>query len=227
MEGSYSSSHPAEWLFLSLSTDNLRAVLTFTDVSRRFGRHVVLSGRSGSVAAGELLTVLGRNGSGKSTLLRILAGLLVPDRGTIEYHENGQALSLAERRRAVGYVAPDLSFYEELSALENLVFFARLRGLAAGRAEELLARVDLPPERAAGALSSGMRQRLRFAFALLAAPRLLLLDEPVQNLDAPGAALVRALLAEHLAAGGLAVVANPEPLDLGRPAGSRDHVLTL
>lgn len=202
-------------------------MLTFSDLARRFGRHVVLTGQSGTVAPGQLLTVLGRNGSGKSTLLRILAGLLVADRGTVEYHEDGRPLSLGERRRAVGYVAPDLSFYEDLSALENLQFFARLRGLPATAAGEWLARVDLPPDRAAGALSSGMRQRLRFAFALLARPRLLLLDEPVQNLDAGGATLVRALLAEHLAGGGLAVVANPEPLDLGRPAESGDHVLTL
>jgi ABC-type multidrug transport system ATPase subunit len=202
-------------------------VLTFSDLARRFGRHVVLTGQSGTVAPGQLLTVLGRNGSGKSTLLRILAGLLVADRGTVEYHEGGRPLSLGERRRAVGYVAPDLSFYEDLSALENLQFFARLRGLPSTAAAEWLARVDLPPERAAGALSSGMRQRLRFAFALLARPRLVLLDEPVQNLDAGGATLVRALLAEHLAGGGLAVVANPEPLDLGRPAESGDHVLTL
>lgn len=206
-------------------------MLTFSDLARRFGRHVVLTGQSGTVAPGQLLTVLGRNGSGKSTLLRILAGLLVADRGTVEYHEDGRPLTLGERRRAVGYVAPDLSFYEDLSALENLQFFARLRGLPATAAGEWLARVDLPPDRAAGALSSGMRQRLRFAFALMARPRLLLLDEPVQNLDAVGATLVRTLLAEHLsgggAGGGLAVVANPEPLELGRPAESGDHVLTL
>lgn len=203
------------------------AQLVFSDVARRFGRHVVLTGQSATVGPGELLTVLGRNGSGKSTLLRILAGLLVADRGTVAYTEDGRALSLGERRRAVGYVAPDLAFYEELSSLENLTFFGRLRGLGPERGAELLARVDLPPDRAAGALSSGMRQRLRFAFALLARPRLLLLDEPVQNLDAPGAILVRELLAEHLAGGGLAVVANPEALDLGRSAESGDHVLTL
>lgn len=204
-----------------------RTELVFADLGRRFGRNVVLSGQSGRVAPGELLTVLGRNGSGKSTLLRILAGLLVADRGTVLYREAGRALTLAERRRAVGFVAPDLAFYEELTTIENLEFFARLRGLPAARAAELLARVALPAERAAGALSSGMRQRLRFAFALLARPRLLLLDEPLQNLDADGAGLVRALVAEHLADGGLAVIANPEPLDLGTESGSGGHVLTL
>jgi ABC-type multidrug transport system ATPase subunit len=85
------------------------------------------------------------------------------------------------------------------------------------RAAELLARVGLPPDRLAGALSSGMRQRLRWVWALLHRPRLLLLDEPFQNLDAAGEAAVRALLADHLAdGGGFAVVATPAPLEVPR-----------
>jgi ABC-type multidrug transport system ATPase subunit len=109
-------------------------------------------------------------------------------------------------------VAPDLAFYEELTTLENLSFFARLRRVPAARARALLERVGLPTDRLAGALSSGMRQRLRWAFALLDEPRMLLLDEPFQNLDAPGEALGRELLAEHLATG-LAVVASPASID--------------
>lgn len=188
------------------------ASLRFAGVTRRFGPLRVLTGVSGEVAPGEALLVTGANGSGKSTLVRILAGLLAPEAGTIEYHEDGAAFDLAERRRAIGYVAPDLAFYEELSAGENLEFFCRLRGLPAGRGAELLGEVGLPPGRRAGALSSGMRQRLRWAWALLASPRLLLLDEPFQNLDAPGVEQTGALLEHHLAGGGMAVVANPGPL---------------
>ncbi|HXU84100.1 MAG TPA: ATP-binding cassette domain-containing protein, partial [Polyangia bacterium] len=77
----------------------------------------------------------------------------------------------------------------------------------------VLARLDLPLDRMAGNLSSGMRQRLRWGFALLHSPRLLLLDEPFQNFDAPGERIAREMLDEHLAAGGLAVVANPSALD--------------
>ncbi len=112
-----------------------------------------------------------------------------------------------------------LAFYDELSASENLRFFARLRRAPADAGDLLLARLGLPPARLAGALSSGMRQRLRWAFALLARPRLLLLDEPFQNLDARGEQDLRALLAEHLAAGGLAVIANPGTLDLPHVTG--------
>lgn len=188
--------------------------LEFHRVSRRFGRLAVLAKVSGSVGSGEVLPVRGRNGSGKSTLLRCLAGLLAPDAGEITATEAGRRLEPAERRRRVGYVAPDLAFYEELTVGENLEFFSRLRGAAGDRATSLLARVDLPPDRRAGALSSGMRQRLRWTFALLHQPRLLLLDEPFQNLDDPGEATTRELLSEHLADGGLAVVASPVLLEL-------------
>jgi len=188
--------------------------IEFRRLSRRFGRLSVLARVDGRVASGEVLPVRGRNGSGKSTLLRCLAGLLAPDAGEVLATEEGRALEGAERRRRIGYVAPDLAFYEELTVGENLDFFSRLRGTPSAAATELLARVALPPGRRAGALSSGMRQRLRWAFALLHRPRLLLLDEPFQNLDGPGEETARALLAEHLAAGGLAVVASPVPLSL-------------
>jgi heme exporter protein A len=192
--------------------------LRFTGLSRRFGRLAVLAGVSGEVADGEVLLVTGTNGSGKSTLLKCLAGLLAPDKGTIECREAGRNLDGTERRRRVGFVAPDLAFYEELTTAENLAFFARLRGVPRERGRELLARVGLPGDRLAGALSSGMRQRLRWCWAVLHRPRLLLLDEPFQNLDAPGEAVTRELLDEHLAAGGLAVVANPATLPVSHVA---------
>jgi heme exporter protein A len=194
--------------------------LHFENVRRRFGRLAVLQGVSGTVEPGGLLLVTGPNGSGKSTLLRCLAGLLRADSGTIRYYEDGRDLDVSERRRRVGVVAPDLAFYSELTVAENLAFFARLRRVSPERGLGVLGRLELPLDRMAGALSSGMRQRLRWAWALLHSPRLLLLDEPFQNFDAPGERVARELLAEHLAAGGLAVVANPFNLDL-------DHVNRL
>jgi heme exporter protein A len=203
---------------------NAAASLRFADVTRRFGRLRVLRGVSASVESGEALLVTGHNGSGKSTLLRCLAGLLAPDAGAIEYREEGRPLATSERRRRIGLVAPDLAFYSELTVAENLEFFARLRRVEVRRGLGLLERLGLPPDRPAGALSSGMRQRLRWTFALLHRPRLLLLDEPFQNLDAAGEAATRALLDEHLNAadgrgGGLAVIANPSHLELERVAG--------
>jgi ABC-type multidrug transport system ATPase subunit len=84
--------------------------LHFSGVKRRFGRLVVLDGVSGEAGGGELLLVTGANGSGKSTLLRCLAGLLAPDAGDIGLAEDGRALPPAERRRRIGYLAPDLAF---------------------------------------------------------------------------------------------------------------------
>ncbi|HEV2844738.1 MAG TPA: ABC transporter ATP-binding protein [Thermoanaerobaculia bacterium] len=190
--------------------------LHFEGVRRRFGRLAVLKGVSGDVGAGGALLVTGPNGSGKSTLMRCLAGLLAPDAGAIEYHEDSPGpLSPAERRRRVGVVAPDLELYAELTVAENLDFFARLRRLGPERGLAVVERLGLPTDRLAGVLSSGMRQRLRWGWALTHSPRLLLLDEPFQNLDPSGEATVREMLGEHLAAGGLAVIANPSPLDFG------------
>lgn len=200
------------------------STLRFENVRRRFGRLAVLNGVSGAVGPGEMLLVTGPNGSGKSTLLRCLSGLLAPDAGTIEYREDGDtaAADAAGRRRRAGVVMPDLAFYSELTVRENLEFFARLRRVPPGKGLAVLDRLGLPLDRMAGALSSGMRQRLRWAWALLHSPRLLLLDEPFQNFDAPGERIARELLAEHLAAGGLAVVANPSTLEFGHVAGRLD-----
>jgi heme exporter protein A len=187
--------------------------LRFENVRRRFGRLAVLKGVSGAVEPGGMLLVTGPNGSGKSTLLRCLSGLLAPDSGTIEYQEGDSRLDVAERRLRVGVVSPDLAFYSELTVAENLDFFSRLRRVDSARGFAVLDRLELPTDRFAGALSSGMRQRLRWAWALLHSPRLLLLDEPFQNFDAPGERVARELLAEHLAGSGLAVVANPSALD--------------
>lgn len=187
--------------------------LEFRDIHRSFGRLRVLSGVSGQAEAGELLLITGTNGSGKSTLLRCLTGLMRAQRGTIYCRQDGVELDLEGRRRRLGFLSPDLAFYAELSTLENLELFARLRGSDPGRGAELLDHLGLPKNRAAGALSSGMRQRLRWAFAVLHRPKILLLDEPLQNLDAPGRRDVTTLLEEHLQHG-LAVVANPDPVDL-------------
>jgi len=192
--------------------------LRFENLHRRFGRLAVLKGVSGAVEPGGMLLVTGANGSGKSTLLRCLSGLLAPDAGTIEYREKGTGLDTAERRLRVGVVAPDLAFYGELTVAENLDFFSRLRRVSAARGFAILDRLGLPTDRLAGALSSGMRQRLRWGWALLHSPLLLLLDEPFQNFDAPGERTARELLAEHLAEGGLAVVANPATLEFDHAA---------
>jgi heme exporter protein A len=196
----------------------MSVTLRFDGVRRAYGSVRVLEGVAGAAREGETLLVLGPNGSGKSTLLRCLAGLLRPEAGRIEQVEDGRVLADAERRRRVGYVAPDLAFAEPLTAEETLSFFCRLRRVPATVVAPLLARLGVPADRAWSALSSGMRQRLRWAWALLHRPAVLLLDEPFLNLDLQGEAIARQLLAEHLERG-LAVVASPSPIDLPHAAG--------
>ncbi|MGH7858486.1 MAG: ABC transporter ATP-binding protein, partial [Candidatus Binatia bacterium] len=128
--------------------------LEFRDLARRFGAVRVFSGLSATVAGGDVLAVRGENGSGKSTLLRCLAGLLRPERGSIAAREAGRELDAARRRARVGYLAPDVAFYDELSANENLDFFARLRGISSDAGKALASRLGLPAGRPFHALSS-------------------------------------------------------------------------
>ncbi len=137
-----------------------------------------------------LVAVTGANGTGKSTLLRILAGLLRPSAGRSLMRVDGREVPPAERRGVVGWAAPELQFYSEFTVRENLSFAAEASGLSdpAGRVRSALDAVGLTPriDDRANALSSGMRQRLRLAFALLGDPPVLLLDEPGSHLDDAG-----------------------------------------
>jgi heme exporter protein A len=188
------------------------ALLRITDLRHAFGARRILDGVSCEVAAGGLLQVVGPNGAGKSTLLRCVAGLLRPRAGSIECFEHDRRLEVEERRRRVGYVAPDVELYAELSARENLEFFATLRCVERPRGAALLDALGVPAATLWSALSSGQRQRARWALALLGSPRILLLDEPFEHLDRDGLERARSQLASHLAAGGLALVAAPEPI---------------
>ena len=145
-----------------------------------------------------VLAIVGPNGSGKTTLVKILAGLLAPTAGAVRVERDGRALSTEERRTAVGWSGPDLAFYPELTALENLDFFGRVAGVPTGLEDtrSLLAAVGLSD--AGGPVehfSTGMKQRLRIAFAFLLRPGVVLLDEPLSGLDAAGREAVAALVA--------------------------------
>jgi len=165
--------------------------IEFHDVGKRYDERVVFRGVSGEVGPGQILTLTGPNGSGKSTLLTILCGLVRPTRGRIRHLKAGEAeVARADWRRHLGVVAPAMSVYEELTALENLRFFARVRGLedAEDRCRECLDQVGLEPDRTTTVrgFSTGMVQRLKIAQAMLHRPAVLFLDEPGSNLDPNG-----------------------------------------
>jgi ABC-type multidrug transport system ATPase subunit len=161
--------------------------LTFTDVSRNFGRRRALHHVSMRCEAGEIVALLGPNGAGKSTLLSITATLLEPSSGEVRYGEHSARGAGGPLRGRIGLLGHDLYIYPELSAAENLLFFGRVYGLAdvAARVDEALAHAELTHRRddPVGGYSRGMRQRLALERALLHEPRLVLLDEPFTGLD--------------------------------------------
>ena len=188
----------------------------------------VLRGIDFTLEQGQRLALLGSNGAGKTTLLRILAGLIKPGSGTLEilgltYQHDAQRL-----RRMIGFVAHQPYLYEELTARENLLFFARLYTVpeAEDRTQKLLQRVGM--ERRANerirALSRGQVQRIAWARALLHSPHLLLLDEPDTGLDQAGNELIANLLAEHIAQGGSMLFTTHI---LERALQWSDHILLL
>ncbi len=178
-----------------------QAAVAIEGVGRVFGRRRVLRDVHAGVGFGQTLVVTGANGSGKSTLLRIVAGVLAPTEGRVRVIVDDRPLDSAGLRREIGYAAPDLVLYSELTAVENLRFFGSLRGLSldTDMLRAMLDRVGLlgRGRDAVSSYSSGMRQRLKLAFALLHDPAILLLDEPTANLDEAGAAIVRGIVEEQ------------------------------
>jgi heme exporter protein A len=164
--------------------------ISFSNIEKRFGMRMALRGISLEINAGECVALVGHNGSGKTTLLRIAAQLLRPSRGETKFYSGMTAMNPMDVKRRVGVVAHQALVYDELTAEENLVFFAKLYALPepVARARKSLESVGLRARSGdmVRTFSRGMRQRLAIARALLASPQLLLLDEPAAGLDPEG-----------------------------------------
>lgn len=168
-------------------------VVRARDLVQRYGTRRALGPLDLELAMGERLAVLGDNGAGKSTLLRILATLARPARGTLELWGREAFRHRDVLRPRLGYLAHEAGITPVLTARENLVFFCRLQGLGAERADEVLEEVALGSQAAgtrAQDLSRGMQQRLALARTLIGDPELLILDEPDASLDAGGRRLL-------------------------------------
>lgn len=186
--------------------------LTASQIAKTFNRRTIFRNISFSIGARQTLLITGRNGSGKSTLVKIISNVLSPTEGTVRVTTGGESQERAVHSSLIGLVSPYLQLYEEFTAEENLRYALSIRGRTADRARihDLLRMVFLferkdDPVRT---FSSGMKQRMKYAFALVHTPPILILDEPTSNLDAEGIGMVKEILARHVQEGILVVATN-------------------
>jgi heme exporter protein A len=202
--------------------------LQFVDVTRTFGRRRALNRVSLSAEAGTITALLGHNGAGKSTLLAIAATLLQPTSGEVRYGSHPGSRGSAPLRARIGMLGHDLYLYPELSAAENLRFFAQIYSLPdverrVTRALELAGLVDRADD-VVGGYSRGMRQRLALERALIHEPRLLLLDEPFTGLDEAAREALRVRLRTARQAGTIVILTTH---DIAAIANLTDTSVTL
>jgi heme exporter protein A len=187
------------------------AAVALEGVGRAYGERVALRDVTLTLPPGATVAVFGANGAGKTTLLRILATLLRPHAGTARVLGRELPREAWAVRGDVGFLGHDALLYRELSARENLRFYARLHGVGDERVDELLERAVLSvrADEPVRQLSRGLVQRVAVCRAVLHDPALLLLDEPRANLDPGSIALVEPLIGR--ASGRTRVVTSHDP----------------
>ena len=203
-------------------------LIRVTGLRKTFGNHRVLDGLDLDVHASEAVAVLGANGAGKTTLLKVLATLVRPTRGRaiVAGHDCAKDAELV--RREIGLVAHSAYVYEDLTAAENLTFWATLGGLRPSAAELAGALATVELERAADervrTFSAGMKRRLSLARFVLARPRVLLLDEPFAGLDQRAKKWLEEHLASFKAGGGAILMATHS---FGRELAAAERLASL
>lgn len=171
------------------------------NISQSFNNRLIFKELSFSVGSGSSLVLTGPNGSGKTTLIRIICQLIRPKSGEITFERDGKFITGDGIFPNLGLVSPYLQLYNDLTALENYTFFARIRGLGIHHAEfkELMRQLGLRGRELdqLKTYSSGMLQRIKYVMALIHHPAVLLLDEPTANLDEAGVEVVYRIMEEQ------------------------------
>jgi ABC-2 type transport system ATP-binding protein len=187
---------------------NSGPTISAENLHKRYGQRVALDGVSFAVNAGEIVGLLGPNGAGKTTTLSILSGVIAPDSGRALIAAHDLAAEPGPARRALGLVPQSLALYPTLTALENLMFFGRMEGMASraalSRARGLLVEVGLD-DRADDAVeefSGGMMRRLNIACGMMHSPAAILLDEPTVGVDPQSRGRIFAVVEKAAQAGG-------------------------
>lgn len=195
------------------------ALINAVNLSKSFGLTQAVDQLNLSVEAGEIFGLVGSDGAGKTTTLRLLVGALRPDVGSVSICGFDIQTQTDGAREKIGYLSQRFSLYEDLSVLENIRFFAEVRGLQLKdwkpRCMELLKFVGLEnfTERRAGQLSGGMKQKLGLASALVSRPQILLLDEPTTGVDPATRQDFWQLIIRIVAAEGMAVILTTPYMD--------------
>ena len=200
--------------------------LKLSGIGKHYGETLLFKDVSFQLEQGDVLAITGWNGSGKSTLVRIIAGLVRPSAGEVEMFHAGEPIAREARRHFIGMVAPAMSLYDELTGLENMQFFSRVRGLTLDQNAfvRIMGGLGITERgtKRCGEYSSGMKQRLKLAQAVLHEPPLLLLDEPGSNLDSKGIEVVEGIISNQRQSGVTVIASNEK-----READYADRVINL
>ena len=187
------------------------------ELKKTFGRRLIFDNINFSLTANTIFGITGANGSGKSTLIKIIAGINSPTSGEIIYKNDDKEIISEELHNYIGFVSPYLVLYDEFSAWENLNYFANIRDVPFNKEkiEHLLNQFLLfnRKDDLLKTYSSGMKQRMKFIFALMHSPKIILLDEPTSNLDDEGKESVYRII-EKEGEQNIIIVASNEKSDL-------------
>jgi heme exporter protein A len=187
------------------------------NLSKLFGRRLIFKDINFSWSEKGIFGISGPNGSGKSTLVKIVAGLIASSSGKIIHKNSGGEIIPEKLHNHIGFVSPYLVLYEEFSAWENLKIFAQIRGVTFNEERILFYLkqflLDTRKDDLVKTYSSGMKQRLKFIFALMHSPEVLIFDEPTSNLDEEGKKVVYDIVREE-GKSRLVVIASNEVKDL-------------
>ena len=189
-------------------------MLQVEHVTKRFGSHLANDNVSITLRPGTIFGLLGPNGAGKTTLIRMITQIIEPDQGSIQL----EGIAEADRNQRIGYLPEERGLYKKLTVLEQIVYFATLKGLttseAERRAHQWLHRLDAQgwETKKVQELSKGMQQKVQFISTVLHAPSLLILDEPFSGLDPVNADLLISVIKE-LQANGTTIMLSTHQMD--------------